>query len=328
MNNRIFKFVMCFLMTLIPLQSVYAAGWDETSCSLTVYICGGVLALTVVLLLVELLRTKNILKNGNLSNDDKQLIEKIKKGFETKEFKMYLQFIVDNKSKKIVSAEALSRWEQANGEVILPGKYIPIMEKTGLIVKLDYYMFELVCEKLSKWKNTDFSGYTISCNFTRITISNEKFVETIKNIADKYDFDRSRLIIEITEDSVEKNMKVAVNNITEIKKLGFMIASDDIGSGYTSLLSMCGHPYPIDVIKLDREILLLTNDAKGQKLFLGIISLAHNLDLKVVGEGVETDEQNTLVSDSNCDYIQGWYYAKALPEDVAEKFARDYMKNF
>ena len=312
MNNKILKFLTCFLITMLPLQAVYAAGVDEASCSLSIYIGGAVVALVVVLLLVELVRTKNKLKNGDYSNDDKQLIEKIKKGFETDEFKMYLQFIVDNKSKKIVSAEALSRWEPANGEVIMPGRYIPLMEKTGLIAKLDYHMFELVCKKLTAWKDTEFSDYTISCNFTRITISDSKFVETIKNIAEKYDFDRSKLLIEITE----------------VKKMGFRIASDDIGSGYTSLISMCGHPYPIDVIKLDREILLLTDDSKGQKLFLGIISLAHNLDLKVVCEGVETEEQNTLVSDSCCDYIQGWYYAKALPEDVAEGFARDYMKNF
>ena len=326
--NKLFKFLSGLTASLLLMQPVYAAGESLSSHPAIPYICCIILLLVLVFLSFELVRARGKIKNSSLTEEDWLLVQKINKGFETDEFKMYLQFIVDNKTKKIVSAEALSRWEPANGEVILPGRYIPLMEKTGLIAKLDYHMFELACKKLSTWKDSVFSDYTISCNFTRITISDENFVEIIKNIADKYDFDRKKLLIEITEDSVEKNMKVAVGNITEVKNLGFRIASDDIGSGYTSLMSMCGHPYPIDVIKLDREILLLTDDSKGQKLFLGIISLAHNLDLQVVCEGVETEEQNSLVTQSNCDYIQGWYYSKALPEDVAEGFARDYMKSF
>ena len=325
MKNKLLKFMTGLTASLILTQPVYAAEEGVSFVSALPYVCCGILLLVVVLLSLKLKNIKCKASCSKLSTEDEALVEKIKKGFENNEFKMHLQFIVDSKTKKIASAEALSRWEPADGEVIMPGKYIPLMEKTGLIAKLDYYMFELVCKKLSSWKGTEFGDYVISCNFTRITISDKNFAEIIRNIADKYDFDRSKLLIEITEDSVEKNMKVAVENITEIKKLGFMIASDDIGSGYSSLISMCD--YPIDVIKLDREILLMTDNAKGQKLFLGLISLAHNLDLKVVCEGVETEEQNTLVSESCCDYIQGWYYSKAMPEDKAEKFAKDYMKN-
>ena len=257
---------------------------------------------------------------------EKRFVNKIKYGLKNKEFKMHLQFIVDNKTKRIVSSEALSRWETSEGEVIMPGKYIGVMEKSGLITKFDYYMFESVCDKLSKWAKTDFKELTISCNFTRITISEKDFVAKIKNIADRYEFDRSKLIMEITEDSIEKNLDVARNNIIKAKELGFHIALDDIGSGYTSLISL--GEYPIDIVKIDREVLLLSERESGKKLFLGIISLIHNLNLKVVCEGVETEEQNTLVSRSDCDYIQGWYYSKALPETLAEDFYKEYMKKF
>ena len=256
--------------------------------------------------------------------NEKILINKIRYGLKNKEFKMHLQFIVDNKTKRIVSSEALSRWETSEGEVIMPGKYIGVMEKSGLITKFDYYMFESVCDKLSKWAKTDFKELTISCNFTRITISEKDFVTKIKNIAERYEFDRSKLIMEITEDSIEKNLDVARNNIIKAKELGFHIALDDIGSGYTSLISLC--EYPIDIVKIDREVLLLSEKESGKKLFWGIISLIHNLNLKVVCEGVETEEQNTLVSRSDCDYIQGWYYSKALPEASAEIFYKEYMK--
>ena len=255
---------------------------------------------------------------------EKILINKIRYGLKNKEFKMHLQFIVDNKTKRIVSSEALSRWETSEGEVIMPGKYIGVMEKSGLITKFDYYMFESVCDKLSKWADTDFKELTISCNFTRITISEKDFVTKIKNIADRYEFDRSKLIMEITEDSIEKNLDVARNNIIKAKELGFHIALDDIGSGYTSLISL--GEYPIDIVKIDREVLLLSEKESGKKLFWGIISLIHNLNLKVVCEGVETEEQNTLVSRSDCDYIQGWYYSKALPIVSSEIFYKEYMK--
>ena len=249
--------------------------------------------------------------------------KKIKNGFKNEEFKMHLQFIVDNKTKKIASAEALSRWENTDGDIIMPGKYIGIMEKTGLIVNFDYYMFEKVCKKLSEWKNSEFGELVISCNITRITISEKEFADKIAEIANKYDFDRSKLLIEITEDSIEKNLDVARLNIIKAKEMGFGIALDDIGSGYTSLINLC--EYPIDVVKIDRNVLLIAEREYGKKLFLGIISLINKLNLKVVCEGVETQIQNDLVSSSECDYVQGWFYSKALPETKAETFAKEYM---
>ena len=115
-----------------------------------------------------------LLGKKKMISAEKELIRKIKKGLENDEFKMHLQFIVDNKTKKIASAESLSRWENSLGEIIMPGKYIGIMEKSGIIVKFDYYMFERVCKKLSEWKNTEFADLIISCNITRITISEKK----------------------------------------------------------------------------------------------------------------------------------------------------------
>lgn len=258
-----------------------------------------------------------------MTEEDQLFLESIEKALVNEEFKMYLQFSVDNKTKNIYSAEALSRWVKPDGEIIFPGKYIGAMEKYGLITILDYHMFEKACGKLSEWKGTDFDGICISCNFTRITISEVDFVSKVKEIADQYDFDRSKLTIEITEDSIEKNLTVAMMNILRVKELGFKTALDDIGNGYTSLMNLC--EYPIDIVKIDREILLHTNRERGKKLFLGIVSLAHYLNLKVVCEGVETEEQNTLVSESDCDYIQGWYYNKAMPEIEAEAFAKDYI---
>lgn len=258
----------------------------------------------------------------NRIQEEKKITESILKGFENNEFKMYLQFIVDNKTKKIVSAEALSRWDSSEKGLIGPGKYIENMEHSGLISRHDFYMFELACRQLEKWKGTEFENVALSCNFTRITLSEENFIDKLLMISNSYSFDKTKIAIEITEDAIEKDRETATKNVVRAKELGFRIYLDDLGSGYTSLANLCD--YPIDVVKIDRDILLKTELENGKKLFAGIIALAHNMDIKVICEGVETEEQNALVSTSDCDYVQGWYYSKALPLEECESFIDKY----
>ena len=287
-------------------------------------ICIAFLAV-IMFLSLKLHRVKvNAEMNSATEEVDKKFVMEIEDGLKNEEFKMYLQFVVDNKTKKIVSAEALSRWQKEPGQILTPGAYIGVMETSGQIVKLDYYMFEKACGKLAQWKGTDLEKLTLSCNFTRITISEKDFVSKIQKIADKYDFERRKLLLEITEDSIEKNLAVAMNNIIHVKQLGFRIAVDDLGSGFTSLMNLC--EYPIHVVKIDRALFLKTRDEKGKKLFRGLVSLAHDLNLTVVCEGVETEEQERFVTETNCDYIQGWYYSRPLPEQEAEAFARAYLE--
>lgn len=256
--------------------------------------------------------------------DERKLIEDIASALEKKEFKLYLQFLVDNQSKKLVSCEALSRWHSAERGLLMPGTYIGVMEKSGLISELDYYMFDKVCRQLHKWKDTEFDFLSISCNFTRITLSADDFMERITEVCKRYIFDRSKLIIEITEEAMERNRAAAISNILACKKLGFGIALDDLGAGYTSLINLC--EYPIDIVKLDREILLKTDKKSGVDLFKGIVSLAHSLGLSVICEGVETEAQNQMVSRTDCDYIQGWYYSLVYPAPEGEAFARAYLQ--
>ena len=260
----------------------------------------------------------------NRIQEEKKITESILNGLEKNEFKMYLQFIVDNKTKQIASAETLSRWDNPTKGLIGPGKYIESMETAGLISKHDFYMFDLACRQLEKWSKTEFGNISLSCNFTRITLSEENFINKIKMIADSYSFDKSKLAIEITEDAIEKDRETARQNVIGCKELGFRIYLDDLGSGYTSLANLCD--YPIDVVKIDRDILLKTEAKKGKELFSGIVALAHSMNIKVICEGVESEEQNILVSSSDCDYIQGLYYSKALPLEECETFISNYKK--
>lgn len=257
---------------------------------------------------------------------EKQATELILKGLDNNEFKMYLQFIVNNKTKKIESAEALSRWDRGKNGVDAPGKYIANMESTGLISRHDLYIFENACRQLEKWSATEFKDISISCNFTRITLSEDDFIDSIIKISNKYSFDKSKLSIEITEDAIEKNSETAILNVKKCKELGFNVYLDDLGSGYTALANLCD--YPIDIVKLDRDILLKTNEKRGRDLFKGVIALAHSLGIEIICEGVETEEQNELVSGTECDYIQGWYYSKPLPLEESEAFVKQYSVGF
>lgn len=278
--------------------------------------------------LAVLLRRMNRMKKGTTNSLGESTVmtdvgvddgfEDILRGIENNEFKMYLQFVVDNKTEKIVSAEALSRWDCPKRGIVGPGMYIGNMETTGLISKHDFYMFELACRQLEKWSSTEYKDISISCNFTRLTLSEENCIDRLKEISDNYNFDKTKLAIEITEDAIEKDRETAQRNVMLCKELGFRIYLDDLGSGYTSLANLCD--YPIDVVKIDRDILLKADTKKGRDLFTGIVALAHSLNMPVICEGVETAEQTELMSETGCDYTQGWYYSKALPLEECETF--------
>ncbi len=263
-------------------------------------------------------------KMMNVAAEEKKITEQISKAFLKKEFKLYLQFIIEKETKQIKSCEALSRWVPDGENVILPGSYLSKIESFGEISRFDYYMFEQVCCQLHKWNQTAFSDLSISCNFTRFTLSDEQFYANIKEISQRYVFDKSKLIIEITEDMIERNANNVKENMNKCKLLGFRIALDDLGSGYTSLVNLC--EYPIDIVKIDRDILLRSTKKRGKELFEGIVALAHKLNLKVVCEGVETAEQNEFVCSANCDYIQGFYYSKPIPCEEGEVFIREYYE--
>lgn len=261
-------------------------------------------------------------KDMESDGNNAKLYESFINGLEKEEFKVYLQFIVDVKTGKIVSAEALSRWEHSVYGLLSPSKYISDIEHAGLVDELDFYMLEKVCALLESWKGTKLEALTVSCNFTRSTFSEVDTFNRVKEILDKYTFDRKHLAIEITEDVVEKNLETAKKNVLECKKLGIKIALDDMGSGYTSLVNLCD--YPIDIVKLDRSILLNTSTKRGEELFCGMIAFCNSLNLKVICEGVETKEQYELVCRSNCDCIQGFYCSRVFPAHKTDDFLQKY----
>lgn len=251
-----------------------------------------------------------------------RLQKKISAAIEKEEFHLYLQFISDTRSRAFCGAEVLSRWHNLEDGVLSPANYIEDMKIAGMIDRLDFYVFEKTCQVLSDWKGGEFEKLRLSCNFTRTTLSKPDFSEQFEEIISKYDFDRENLLVELTEDSLVDDSAIAYKSILAIKKLGCKIALDDFGSGYTSFSDLCD--YPIDIIKIDRGIVLKAASHRGYAVLTGIIRMAHDLGIEVLCEGVETEAENQKVLEAESDYIQGFFYSRVLPLENAVDFYKEH----
>lgn len=249
-----------------------------------------------------------------------QLKKRAQQAIQDREFKMFLQFIVCGENEEITGAEALSRWEHPQKGLLHPGRYIELLESEKTVAELDFYMFEEACRQLERWQRMGRS-ISISCNFTRITIDQEDFIPRLQTIAGQYFFDYAALILEITEDVMEIDKASAFENISKCKALGFRIALDDMGSGYTSFSDL--RDYPIDIVKIDRSILNSAVNSQGIALLKGIIALVHSLGIKALCEGVETARQCQLLRQLGCDYMQGFYFYRALPSEEADRLLEE-----
>lgn len=261
--------------------------------------------------------TKDIIRN---EYNRVSLRSKLSQAIDNNEFEAFVQFIYGINDKKFVGGEILSRWNSSIDGFVTPAYYINDMRAVGVIGKFDYYMLEKTCKILEKWKNTEFCDLRLSCNFTRITISEEDFLQKFTAVIKKHDFDHGKLIIEITEDAFFDNSTAAYKNLAECKKMGFGVAIDDFGAGSSSVSDLA--EYPVDIIKIDRQIIKKSATKRGEALIEGLSNLAHNLGMQVLCEGVETAEQDKVVRDGAADYIQGYYYSYVFPIEESENYYR------
>ena len=251
----------------------------------------------------------------NRANYVRSLQKKLWKAINEKEFKLYLQYIFDSKGRKVCGAESLSRWESPEDGTIYPKDYIKLLEDAEMIDQLDLYILECCCEHLSRWHETEKKNVWISCNMTRITLSDPAFMERFKAITGKYTFDPAQLVLEITEDAFSGSNKQVINNIRACKEMGYRIALDDFGSGYSSIRDLTD--YPIDIIKIDRQLIVKTKKERGATLLDGLVKLSHFLGIEALCEGVETNEQMEKAMEAECDYVQGFLLSRTNPADEA-----------
>lgn len=252
---------------------------------------------------------------------ERELEKDLQKALEEREFVVYLQPKYSIRSEKMIGAEALVRWEHAVKGTISPAEFIPICEENGFIRKIDFYVLEEVCKKLRDWVGHGKKPVTISTNFSRKHLEDEEFVPHLQDVVSKYGVEPGNIEIELTETAAYENMENLLSVMREIKKAGFGLSMDDFGSGYSSLNLL--REMPVDVLKLDKGFLTecATEQTTREKSIIShVISMAKDLDIAVLAEGVETEQQKTFLKDSNCDMIQGYYYAKPMPMEAFEQY--------
>lgn len=256
--------------------------------------------------------------------EEKSIENIMEDSLEKGEFVVYLQpkygLEEDNTtpSGEVIGAEALVRWYH-EGQIISPGKFIPIFEKNGFVTKLDFYMFREVCKLQKTWKNMGYTPKVISVNMSRLHFPDPNFVDTLKGICDEYGIETKYFEIEVTESAAYENINILMDVFSKIKAAGFHVSIDDFGTGYSSLNML--KDLPVDVLKIDRSFLTENADEteNASKIIACVVSLASSLDISTICEGIETKEQANLLSKLGCDMAQGFYFARPMPVRDFEK---------
>lgn len=247
-----------------------------------------------------------------------KLCSQANNAIETGQFRIYMQFITKSDTKDICGAEVLSRWQNPHYGMLRPNEFIDVLKETGKIVQHDYNVFDSVCRRLERWSKPPFDSLFLTCNFTRESLSQDDFSEKIRTISEGYNFDHKRLVIEITEDSLCTDSEVTAKNINNCSEMGFKIAIDDMGTGFSSLSDL--YENKVDIVKIEKSIVGECTSDRKYKLLNGIVSLAHSINAKVICEGIENQEQQRIIEKTGCDMMQGFLYSRVLPISECERY--------
>ncbi|MDO8282966.1 MAG: EAL domain-containing protein [Thermodesulfovibrionia bacterium] len=250
----------------------------------------------------------------------------MRKAIVNKEFQVFYQPFISLKDNRICGFEALIRWEHPEMGMIQPSEFIPLSEETGMIVPIGKWVLSEACRQICEW-NAKFS-FDIPLKMN-VNISSKQFlpdlINQVKLVITTTKIDPKNLTLEITETLLMENAEMTAPLLQQLKDMGVMLQIDDFGTGYSSLSYL--HNFPFDGLKIDRSFIakIGTKDEKLE-ILKAIITLAQNLDLHVVAEGVETSEQFVKIKKLNCEYIQGFLLSKPLSAADAEIFLTDIDK--
>jgi len=251
---------------------------------------------------------------------EKELEMKMERALKNGEFIPYLQPKYELENETIGGAEALVRWMDPVEGMIVPNEFIPLFEKNGFIVELDLYMFEQVCRLVEKWNKNGYRIIPISVNMSRGHFSVPGFFERYMQILSRYDVPDRSIEIELTESLFYNEMSMLKELIDKIHEAGMLCSIDDFGSGYSSLNML--KEVEVDALKLDRVFFKETEDNKRSKSVINsVIHLAQDLELRTISEGVEVRSQVDYLKEAECDYIQGYIFARPMPVSDFEKIA-------
>lgn len=248
----------------------------------------------------------------NKLSEESMILDDIKIALVKNQFEVYYQPKFSLVNGEMIGSEALIRWNHPEHGFISPAVFIPIAEKSKLILKIGRFVFERVCTDLSEWKKQGKKIVPVSVNLSRVELYQPDIVKFINKTIQMYNLSSDLIEIEITETVAINELNILKNVLNELRKYGFSISMDDFGTGYSSI--SCLRDMPIDILKLDKSFLDgIEHDERSRNIAKSIVSLAKSLDLVVIIEGVESKEQAELMKQFGCDLVQGFYFARPMP---------------
>ena len=252
-----------------------------------------------------------VLKQLQLENDLRQALER-------QEFHVYYQPIVSLVTGKLTGFEALTRWQHPEHGFVFPTEFIPIAEETGLIVPIGEWILRSACQQMAVWQNT-FARTTplkISVNLSVKQLREPKFLQQVDQILAQTGLEGQNLQLELTESMLMGNVEELIYVLSQLRVRGIQLSIDDFGTGYSCLSYL--HRFPIDNLKIDRSFVSrIGEQGEHQEIIKTIITLAHQLGMEAIAEGVETPQQLNQLQVLNCKEAQGYLFAKPLEQEAA-----------
>ncbi len=255
---------------------------------------------------------------------NKKLTEKIetqselRKALERNEFELFYQAQMNLETKKVVGFEALIRWNHPTKGLVYPDEFISLAEETGLIIPIGKWVLKTACEQLKQWSATH-SELTMAVNLSARQFKDRDLVKQVYDAIEETGINPKMLELEITETIALDDIEYTIATIQELRKIGVNFSLDDFGTGYSSMNYL--KRLPVSNLKIDKSFLdTVMEDTSDQKIIQAIITLARNLDLYVIAEGVESFDQEEFLKEANCDKAQGFLYSKPVPKDKAVLF--------
>lgn len=250
----------------------------------------------------------------------------LKGALDRDELFLLYQPIIDAGNQKLVGVETLLRWENEELGRVMPDEFIGIAEQTGLIVPIGNWVIETATAQVKRWQQAGLGEFTLAVNVSPRQIQGNELQPHIRAVLEKNQFPPERFMLEMTEGLLIRNPQEAKEILNDLKGVGVKLAMDDFGTGYSSLSNLKN--FPFDVLKIDRTFIRdIEHDADDHALVSGAVSMSRGLGLTVVAEGVESQQQLDILSDMNCDRVQGFYFSRPLNADALWEWAEQHYKS-
>lgn len=238
------------------------------------------------------------------------------------EFLLLYQPQVDLQSGRIIGVEALIRWQHPTLGIVSPVKFIPQAEETGLIVPIGDWVIHTACRQNKAWQDAGRPPITMSVNISARQFIERDLIGRVRNALQESGLDPMYLELELTESLIMQDLQQAVSKMKELQAMGIRLSIDDFGTGYSSLAAL--KSFPIDRLKIDQSFVRdLPANENDRAIATAVISLGHKLNLKVIAEGVETEEQKIFLRENGCDEMQGYLFSKAVSAEQISRLLRD-----